>query len=159
VVILILLVHAFASCFMAGLCWCVQLVHYPMFALIAPGAALGEAARVHARRITWIVAPVMLAEAVSASLLFLAAIVRHHPSDPATALKESWIVFVGAGMLVMNWLSTFLVVVPLHHRLQTTGDTSLVPRLVRVNLPRTLLWTARGILALVLVAVAGSRQA
>jgi hypothetical protein len=70
---LTLLLHGLATCLMAGLCWCVQVVHYPMMGRV-PGEMLKQYAAEHARRITWFVAPVMLIEAVTAGLLLLMAV-------------------------------------------------------------------------------------
>lgn len=155
---LILLLHALATCLMAGLCWCVQVVHYPMMARV-PGEMLKQYAAEHARRITWFVAPVMLVEAVTAGLLLAMAVAGQNVgSDWALGwrwVRGDWRVLVGAGVLAGIWVSTFAALVPLHGKLQVTGDVAVVGRLVRHNWVRTVLWTVRAVLALMVLGAGG----
>jgi hypothetical protein len=133
----LLLVHAGATVAMAGLAWFVQLVHYPLFAQVGrDGFARYEAE--HTRRTTWLVAPLMLAEAASTLVLLVA--------DPST------LTVVGAALLGVVWLSTALVQVPLHGRLQRGFDADAHRRLVRSNAVRTAAWTGRAVIALALLA-------
>jgi hypothetical protein len=55
-------------------------------------------------------------------------------------------------LLGFNWLSTACIQVPLHNRLEKGFEPLAHARLVRSNWGRTLAWSGRGIL-LVLVAV------
>lgn len=159
---LTLLLHGLATCLMAGLCWCVQVVHYPMMGRV-PGEMLKQYAAEHARRITWFVAPVMLIEAVTAGLLLLMAVAGQNlGSEWAWGwasgwawVQGDWRVLVGTGVLVVIWVSTFGVLVPLHGKLQMTGDVSVVGKLVRHNWVRTVLWTVRAVLALMVLAAGG----
>jgi hypothetical protein len=74
----VLLIHALVTWFMTGLIWFVQVVHYPLMAAVgSPGFAAYEAA--HSRRTTWVVAPVMLAEAATAAV--------HRPGPGAATPK------------------------------------------------------------------------
>lgn len=133
----LLLVHAGATVAMAGLVWFVQLVHYPLFA----GVGRDEFARYeaeHTRRTTWLVAPLMLAEAATALALLAA--------DPSA------LTIVGAALLGVVWLSTALVQVPLHGRLEGGFDVEAHRRLVRSNAVRTAAWTGRAAIALALLA-------
>jgi hypothetical protein len=158
IVDLSLLVHALATCLMAGLCWCVQVVHYPLMARV-PFDALPRYAREHARRITWFVAPTMLVEAVTAGLLLVMAVagqrLTHEWALEWAWVRGDWRVLVGAGLLALIWLSTFGVLVPLHTRLQGAAASeearSVVAKLVAWNWPRTMLWTVRSVLALMLL--------
>jgi len=138
--LLILAAHAAATWFMAGLCWCVQVVHYPLLERIARESPqmLADVARQHASRITWIVGPAMLIEASSAALL----ITLRGVDQPMA--------FIGLAGLMLVWISTFAVQVPLHSRLQRAGpDASEAARLlVLTNWVRTLTWTFRGVIAL-----------
>lgn len=126
--------HAASTCAMAGVIWFVQLVHYPAFEFVDPGrfAAFSE---YHQRRTTWVVAPLMLVEAASASLLLFL------PLDAAFAARLGW------ALLVAIWLSTAFVQVPLHRRLGEGWDPATIRRLVRSNALRTALWSARAALA------------
>ena len=64
----ILLVNALATIALTGLIWFVQLVHYPLFALADNGRFARYEAE-HARRTSWVVAPLMTLEAVTAMML------------------------------------------------------------------------------------------
>jgi hypothetical protein len=130
---------------MAGLCWIVQLVHYPLLARLAreQPEMLPSIASEHASRTTLIVAPAMLIEAASCVLLIMRA-----PEQPLATLA-------GAGLVVV-WASTFGVQVPLHGRLQRGGPNvaAVARRLVVSNWIRTLAWTLRGVVALMMMAPA-----
>jgi hypothetical protein len=63
------------------------------------------------------------------------------------------ILYVGLVLLAAIWLSTFGLQVPLHRRLELGFDDDAHAALVRTNWIRTLAWTARGLLLLVLVAL------
>ena len=142
---LLLIVHAFASAFMAGVIWIVQLVHYPLFSL-ADESRGKEFARSHAARITWVVAPAMLIELVVSAILILPMTTGTLP--PALE-RLAWI---GAALLVIVWISTFAVQVPLHGKLAEKGlDPVVVRRLVASNWVRTAAWSTRAILAAVMI--------
>ena len=55
-------VHVGATLALVGLIWTVQLVHYPLMAEVRTGFARYH--ELHRERITWIVAPLMGAEAL-----------------------------------------------------------------------------------------------
>jgi hypothetical protein len=134
---LALQVQLAATLALCGLIWMVQLVHYPLLARV--GAEQFRAYhREHARRITWVVAPLMLAEAAASSLLLLA-----RPS--AVPL---WAVWTGWLLVAAIWLSTGLLQVPCHARLTHGFEARTQRRLVASNWLRTLAWTARGALVL-----------
>ena len=119
---------------LAGLIWTIQLVHYPAFVLVgAPTFGAFHAA--HSRRITYLVAPLMLAELAAA----VAAVVWR---DPTVA---TWIAWMGLGLVASAWISTGLLSVPLHDRLGRGLDERTARRLVATNWPRTLAWTARSV--------------
>lgn len=129
----LMVTHAGATWALAGLIWLVQLVQYPLFAR-AGLESFAEFHAQHCRRITWVVGPLMLAEAGSAlALLWL-------------GLREGWFL-AGLPMVAVVWGSTALVQVPLHERLRGGFDAGVVTRLVRTNWLRTVAWSARGVLA------------
>lgn len=148
----LLLVHAAATLFMAGLAWFVQVVHYPLFAGV-PDADPGSAARwrryaaAHGRRTTWVVAAPMLAELACAGLLALAP----PPGVPA------WATWIGVGLLAVVWLSTALLQVPAHGRLAGGFEAAVHARLVRSSWLRTAAWSLRALLALALIHAAAGR--
>ena len=130
------LVHAAATWFMVGLIWFVQVVHYPLFAGVdASGwAAYG---RRHQMLTTTVVGPVMLVELSCVAWLV------------ATSLGP--LTLTGGVLLALVWASTFFIQVPLHRRLERGHDRRIIATLVATNWARTLLWTARGVLALLLL--------
>lgn len=133
----LLMAQAVASGAMGGLIWFVQIVHYPLFARVT-GAGDREYAAEHQRRTAWVVIPFMLVEGVVATLLAIAP----PPGVPRAAAV------VGLGLVLLVWLSTAAVQMPLHGRLGREGHApAVVAALVRSNWPRTVLWTARALLA------------
>jgi len=139
----LLVAQAVASGMMAGIIWFVQVVHYPLFAAVSgPGEA--DYARANQARTSLVVLPPMVVEAAAAGWLSIwppAGIGR----GPA---------LVGVALVALLWLSTLAVQMPLHARLAREGHAAgVVATLVRSNWPRTLLWTARAILAAWMLAV------
>lgn len=127
---LVLLGNFAAACALAGLIWTVQVVVYPQFARV--GAAEWAAYHAaHSARITWVVGPLMVAEAGLALLLFAAA--------PA---ERRALALVALALVGLAWAWTALVSVPLHGRLGHF-DPDAVAALVRTNWVRTAAWTAR----------------
>lgn len=109
------------------LIWLVQLIIYPGFAYYSPA----ELALWHPRYtnlITLIVGPLMLAQ------LGLYAWALHSRFDLLT--------FLGAGLVVVTWVSTAVQAIPLHNQISAGLDVAVaVTNLVRVNWVRTLAWT------------------
>jgi hypothetical protein len=138
-----LLANAAATLFMTGLIWFVQVVHYPLFALVPGPESAGYAAR-HQALTTLVVGPVMLVELAAAVWLAIA---------PPTGVA-AWIPRVALAMLVAIWLSTALWQVPLHQKLLAGHETSTVDALVGGNWLRTILWSLRGAAALWMIALA-----
>jgi hypothetical protein len=138
---LIPMAHAGSTWFMVGLIWFVQVVHYPLMGAVPPHAFSAYATS-HQRRTTWVVGPVMLIEVSSALLLVRA------PRGEFTGTLLPWI---GVALLVLIWASTFAVQVPLHARLASGFDRAVWHRLVATNWLRTIAWTVRGIIALLLL--------
>jgi hypothetical protein len=128
---LILVIHFATSCYMTGLCWLVQLVVYPQFARV--GAE--RFAAYHRAHMAWTsaaVVPVMVTEAVLASLIFY-----WHPRDP--------LAIAGIALLAVVWINTFAQEVPTHEKLKAGHDLRVIRRLVVWNWPRTLAWTGRAV--------------
>ena len=146
----ILLLHVAVTLAMAGLCWFVQVVHYPLFAAVGEGAFI-EYSHLHSRRTTWVVAPLMLLELGSGAVLMaLASVAGREPAALPVSGSLRWF-WVAMGLLILIWLSTFFVQVPLHSKLAQGFDAGIASRLVLTNWVRTLLWTARGAILLALL--------
>jgi hypothetical protein len=134
---LLLLTHAFATLFMTGLIWVIQIVHYPLMARVGADVFIAYEQE-HMNRITLVVGPAMLVELVTAALLLL----WTPPGLPR------WMALAGVAMVLVLWLSTALVQGPMHVRLARGYDAELIGRLVATNWLRTIVWTARGVLSL-----------
>jgi hypothetical protein len=137
----VLLVQAFASLALTGLIWCIQVVHYPLFAAVGRDEFTRYEAD-HARLITLVVGPLMLVELAAA--LWLAAV------RPAGV--PAWMAWTGLALVAAIWLSTAAIQVPCHAKLAAGFDAEVHARLVSSNWIRTVAWTARGLLALAMIA-------
>lgn len=134
----VLFVHAISTVALVGLIWTIQLVHYPLFLRVPPEAFVGYETE-HMRRITWLVGPLMLLEACSTVMVTL-------------RQPESAFVWSGAALLLIIWILTATVQGPLHTRLARDGfDEARIRLLVRSNWARTIAWSTRGVLALLLL--------
>jgi len=131
--------HALATLLMAGLVWFVQIVHYPLFAKVGPDHFVKYEAA-HTSRTTLIVAPLMLTEAALATGLVL----LRPEGFPLPLLLTN------AALLAAVWALTFFGAVPLHARLTEAFDAQTHRRLVAINWPRTLAWTAKSAVALLI---------
>lgn len=138
---LLLAVHALATIAMAGLIWFVQVVHYPLFREVGPGE-FARYERLHQQRTTRIVAPLMLIELASALLVVFRRV---------QAAGDLVLPAAGLVLLIAIWLSTFLVQVPLHAALEDGPDDRLIRRLVATNWVRTAAWSARAVIAVILL--------
>lgn len=131
---LLFAVHLGATFYMVGVIWLVQLVHYPMLALVRD--AFADCQRFHLARMGAVVAPAMLLEAGTAvALVWL---------RPSAWLLASFV------LLALIWVSTFAIQVPRHSRLAISFDARVHRELVQTNWFRTLAWTGRAICLLFL---------
>ncbi len=128
---LIFTFHSAATWALVGLIWTVQLVHYPLFAQVGV-ESFKEYHKRHTNQITWIVAPLMLSELLTAAWLAFA------------ARQDAWFM-ASLVPLAFNWLSTWRVQVPLHDKLATGFEVRVHQRLVSSNWWRTVAWSLRGI--------------
>jgi hypothetical protein len=133
----IMFAHTAAALAMTGLIWFVQIVHYPLFARVGNDEFVTYET-LHARLTSFVVVPLMLVEAGCA--MALVALTPHRP-----------LVWVGFGLLLIIWLSTFCLQVPQHRKLSGGFDPRAHRLLVKTNWVRTLAWTARSVVALVLL--------
>ncbi len=133
-----LLIQIITTGSMTAVIWFVQLVQYPSFAKVG-AAGFADFHAHHSARITLIVAPLMIAEAVSAIALAW---------RPTSGIMQ-WEVWVGLGLLLIIWASTFLLQVPMHTKLSSGFDAEAWRFLVRSNWIRTLAWSLRAALVTV----------
>jgi len=132
---LILIGNLVSTCYMVGLIWMVQLVHYPLFAKV--GTEHYESYQVsHQSLTTLAVGPPMLLELLTALLL-----IWYRPAS-----LPSWLIYVALALLFVVWASTAFVQVPCHEKLTSQFDAGIHSRLVVSNWIRTVGWTMRGLL-------------
>jgi len=135
-----LLAHVAATWTMVGLIWFVQIVHYPLFAQVGANF-FPEYETAHNRLTTWVVGPPMLVESVTALVLLL-----YKPESIPPGQ-----VWLGIVLLLVIWLSTALLQVP-QHEILTRGFVADAHRfLVTSNWIRTVAWTIRGVLVLMML--------
>lgn len=132
---LIILTHTFATLFMVGVIWLVQIVHYPLYHAIHPQSFPDYEVQ-HVNKITLVVAPVMFIEATTALLL----VVRAPSSLPL------WARLVGLTLVIVIWGATLALNVPQHNRLSYEFSASVLNQMIANNWIRTLAWSARGAL-------------
>ncbi len=135
---ILVLTHVFATLFMVGLIWFVQIVHYPLFAHVGT-SEFKVYEELHQRLTTWVVAPVMLVELATAL-----ALVKSAPTEWTT------LVWGGLGLALLIWLVTATLSVPAHKTLAVEFSTDAYRKLVSTNWIRTIAWTVRGMLVLFL---------
>jgi hypothetical protein len=132
----ILVLHACATLAMVGLIWFVQVVHYPLYSKVG-ASAFAAYHEQHVQRTTRVVAPFMLVELACGLALLVWTDTRY----------MGWKPWTGVGLLVLIWVSTAILQVPSHARLQAGYTPAAHAFLVRTNWIRTLAWTARGALS------------
>lgn len=135
---LILLAQVFSTCFMIGLIWFVQIVHYPLYAKVGR-EQFPEYEALHNRLTTWVVGPAMLAEMVTALALL------RYTSTGSTSL--AWL---GLGLLIGVWVSTATLSVPAHHALTAGFSAGVWQKLVSTNWIRTAAWSVRGVVVMMI---------
>lgn len=138
----VLVGHLLATAAMVGLIWFVQVVHYPLFAAVGPGG-FAEYERLHQRRTSLVVGPLMAAEGSTAIWLVVAP-----PDGTSIALP-----LIGLAVLAVIHASTVWLQVPQHTALAAGYDPVRAGRLVRTNWVRTVGWSVRGFIAAVIVVV------
>lgn len=136
----ILLAHAASTWALVGLIWFVQIVHYPLLGGVGERQFPSYEQR-HCRLTTWVVAPLMLTELATAALLCFA-------MSPEV---ESGLAWIGLGLVILIWASTALLQVPAHNSLSTSFSSGQHQRLVTTNWLRTVAWSLRGLVALVML--------
>jgi hypothetical protein len=134
---LLLLVHAGATAYLAGLAWTVQLVVYPGFREVGPTPAWGAAHAAHTRRIVLAVGPAWAVQGGCVAVLLV--------------LRPGPLVLAAAVLALVTVLSTVAVQVPLHGRLAAGWDDAVGRRLLTSDRVRTAAWTAGAVCALALL--------
>ena len=133
----LILIHLASTFTMVGIIWFVQVVHYPLMSEVGHENFVHYSMR-HQQRTSWVVIGPMALEALSGAYWAMM-----HParwSSPTFVLA-----FV---LLLIVWLSTAFLQVPIHEELLKGYNRERIDRLVRTNWIRTIGWTVRaGIVA------------
>ncbi len=127
---MLVLVALASSCFMTGLIWFVQVVHYPLFERVDQ-ASFSTYHAEHSRLTTFVVFVPMVLELLTSLLLLV--------ERPAHV--SAWLLWAGAILAGLSWLSTGLIQVPLHGRLASGFNLSTQALLVTTNWLRCITWT------------------
>lgn len=131
---------------LTGLIAFVQFAHYPIFSEIDE-SSFSRYHSAYVRRVTGVVAPLMLLEVVGSIGWVVATWNGDHRA-------LSW---VGLFLVAVVWLSTHFLQVPTHQKLSERGpDPVLVKRLVQSNALRTVAWTLRSALLLFVATKSGA---
>ena len=137
----IFLLNLVLSFIAVGLIWTIQLVHYPSMKFI-PKERFVEYHNFHSMRISILAMPLMLAELVTSLMLFY----QNFNNAIQTIFLSNLII------VVLIWLSTFLIQVPLHNALSKEKNTKKLSKLICTNWIRTILWTCRSALMILFLA-------
>ena len=125
-------IHQFSGFYMLGAIWLIQLVHYPAFLAIAADQ-FNSFHKMHTSRLGVLVGPIMVVELATGLLLLISE-------------TSSWSL-TNLLIVLATWICTFTIAVPLHNKLSLGFDQEIVLKLIRTNWIRTLLWSAKAVLA------------
>ncbi len=136
-----LLANTAGTIFMVGLIWFVQRVHYPLLAQVDVDQQISVGAE-HQRRTAQVVGLPMAVEGVSTLILLV-----DRPD------QVEWLLpLMGAILLAISLGSTVFLSVPLHQKMVNQPSAELGKKLVSTNWPRTISWTLRGVICVVMCA-------
>jgi hypothetical protein len=134
---LLLVLHAASTWAMTGVIWLVQLLVYPAMRDVPADRWIPWHLR-HCLRISYVVGPLMVVEVVTALALWLQGL-------------TSPLFLAGAALLGVVWLSTLVLQIPLHHVCEKGCSPLAIERLILTNWVRTVAWTARAGIVLVVL--------
>ncbi len=120
-------IHSLVDFGMCVVLWLVQLVIYPSFLRVEPSELIAWH-KAYTFRVSFIILPLMFGQ-----LVFTILSVLEGPS-----ILE-WVAFA---FVLVCWILTFFVSVPLHRKIEqndTTKETR--QKLIATNWPRTILWS------------------
>jgi hypothetical protein len=113
---------------LTGLIWIVQIVHYPSFRFI-DSIRFKDFHKFHSFRISLIVVTLMLSE-LGLGIFWIFE-------------ERNFFSYTNFAFLIIIWIGTFLLSVPIHSQLSFTFDLDLIDRLVNTNWLRTIAWSLK----------------
>ena len=134
------LVHTFATLMMCGVIWIIQWLHYPLFAEVG-AEAFHTYEVLHRTWISQLVGPLMLLELGTGILCYF--------RKPLVVPRRQPL--LGLLLLAILWGSTFFIQVPLHNAITQNFDLAAINSLVLSNWIRTVAWSLRALLVLVML--------
>ncbi len=137
------IIHLCSCLFMTGLIWFVQLVHYPLFILVSD-FSFETYESSHQFRTSLVVIPAMITELLSALVLL------YQGAFSSEKLLHRYFL-LSLILLGVVWLSTFLIQVPLHSRLEQGFSATSIHSLVISNWIRTMAWTLRSVFLIIIL--------
>ena len=117
---------------LGGLIWTIQIVHYPLFALVGQESWQRYESE-HQRRITRVVLPLMVANVALAVTLVVQ--------------RDELLAWANAAVAVGLFAATGAVYAPLHGEIARTFAPDRIRALVRLNWVRTAGWTVQVVVA------------
>ena len=128
------LANIIVNSILLGLILVTQIVNYPLFLKVS-SANFFDYHRYYKKRISIIVVPLMITELVlSGVMLFLLPNITHT------------IIFL---FIIIIWLSTFLIQVPIHNSLINNFNTNQIKHLILSNWIRTIFWFLKLIILII----------
>ncbi len=132
-----LLINLILSGILMGIILMTQFVSYPLLKSI-PENSFTNYHATYTRYIAPLVGPLMVFELTIISLLTF--------QDATDTL-----LIASTALVILIWLSTIFIQVPLHNKLAAGHDSKKINRLIQSNWIRTLCWTIKFTLALMLL--------
>jgi hypothetical protein len=137
----ILIINLAIALIATGLIWTIQLVHYPSMKFI-PEEKFTAYHNFHSQRISILAIPIMLIELFTSLGLFY-----------QNGSSYNHIFTINLILVILIWISTFLIQVPMHNTLSSAKNARVLNNLILSNWIRTILWTARSLLMVLYLSV------
>ena len=131
----LILFNFFISSFMFGLILTTQIVSYPMFLKAEENFSVYHMSYVN--KISTIAAPLMIIE-LFLSLLFI-------------ILLQSYFAISIFLIMILIFLSTFFIQVPIHEKLKNNYNIYLCNKLINTNWIRVFLWLSKCIISFIMI--------
>lgn len=137
--ILSFVLNILSTAFMTGVIWLVQVVNYPLYKYLHKDE-FKDYQTEHIRRITLVVAPIMIIE-----LFTSLSLISFLPIELAQK-QILYPLLINFALTVLIWLATVSYSVPIHQNLKEAWDEKLYSKLLSTNWTRTIAWTLRSLI-------------